>query len=180
MNSFLEALQASGPAPERGAKMDLYGWLIGSWDLEVSEFPPQQAPRRRSGEWHFGWALEGRAIQDVWIVPKRGPDRGLGRDGDPVARNFRYGTTLRIYDPQLDAWHIQWSEPIHQVHWRMIGRAEGGDIVQLGELPDGTKTRWSFREIKKDSFLWRGELQFPGKSGWYTNIEFRARRVGAA
>jgi hypothetical protein len=59
----------------------------------------------------------------------------------------------------------------------MIGRAEGADIVQLGELADGTKTRWSFREITHDSFLWRGELSGDGGKSWYTNIEFRARRT---
>lgn len=173
MSAFVETLSAAGPAADRAAKMELYGWLVGSWDLDVSEFPPGAAPRRRSGEWHFSWALEGRAIQDVWIVPKRGPER----EGDPVAGNLRWGTTLRIYDPKLDAWHIQWNEPIHQVHWQMIGRGEGADIVQLGQLPDGTKTRWSFREITGDSFLWRGELSSDGGKSWYTNIEFRARRT---
>jgi hypothetical protein len=23
------------------------------------------------GEAHFGWALEGRAVQDVWMMPRR-------------------------------------------------------------------------------------------------------------
>jgi len=23
------------------------------------------------GEWHFGWALDGRALADVWISPSR-------------------------------------------------------------------------------------------------------------
>ena len=45
-----------------------------------------------SCEVHFGWALQGRAIQDVWIVPAR-EGRAEG-EGDRM-----YGTTLRIYDP---------------------------------------------------------------------------------
>ncbi|WP_204280043.1 hypothetical protein, partial [Raoultella ornithinolytica] len=65
-NPFLAAFGATGPSPDRGDKMELYGWLIGSWDLEVSAFMPDGSVRKRPGEWHFGWVLEGRAIQDVW------------------------------------------------------------------------------------------------------------------
>lgn len=28
-------LDADGPAAGRGSKMDLYGWLVGSWELDV-------------------------------------------------------------------------------------------------------------------------------------------------
>ena len=63
--AFLDALGADGPSADRTGKMDLYGWLIGSWDLDIVRYLPDGATRRRKGEWHFGWALEGRAIQDV-------------------------------------------------------------------------------------------------------------------
>lgn len=69
MTAFAEALSAVGPTADRHGKMALYGWLIGSWALDVSEHLDDGSARRRPGEWHFGWALEGRAIQDVWIVP---------------------------------------------------------------------------------------------------------------
>ena len=69
---FLDALGAEGPADDRGGKMDLYGRSIGSWDLDVRQFSEAAPMRRRKGEWHFGWMLEGRAIQDVWIVRPRG------------------------------------------------------------------------------------------------------------
>jgi hypothetical protein len=90
-NSFLDALGASGPAADRAGKMELYGWLVGSWDLDVTQFPEDGSKRQRKGEWHFGWALEGRAIQDVWIVPPRGELRR----GDAAASANSYGTTLR-------------------------------------------------------------------------------------
>jgi hypothetical protein len=97
---FLEALGAGGSAPDRGGKMDLYGRFVGSWDLDVVQFPENGASRRRKGEWHFGWALEGRAVQDVWIVPPRGELRL----GDAAANTNSYGTTLRVFDPRIDAW----------------------------------------------------------------------------
>ncbi len=82
------------------------------------------------GEIHFGWVLEGRAIQDVWILP-----------------GVFYGTTLRVYDPGLDAWHILWSDPVKQLYTRQIGRARGHDIVQEGVDDAGAAIRWSFTEI---------------------------------
>ena len=81
--------------------------------------------------------LEGRAIQDVWILP-----------------GVFYGTTLRVYDPGIDAWHILWSDPVRQFYTRQIGRARGSDIVQLGKNDAGEAVRWSFTEITPDSFRW--------------------------
>ncbi len=77
-----------------------------------------EAEYRGKGEIHFGWVLEGRAIQDVWITPSR------GQRHDPIgaAANF-YGSTFRIYDPGIDAWHIFWLDPVKQFYSRMIGRA---------------------------------------------------------
>ncbi len=86
---FLEALGADGPSADRAGKMDLYGRFVGSWDLDVTQFREDGARRQRKGEWHFGWALEGRAIQDVWIVPPRGELR----HGDAAANVNSYGTT---------------------------------------------------------------------------------------
>jgi hypothetical protein len=175
-NAFLAALHADGPSPDRGANMDLYAWLIGSWDLDVTGFLADGKQRRRPGEWHFGWALEGRAIQDVWIVPPR----GAARQGDAAANVNSYGTTLRVYDPKIDAWHIQWTDPVTQTYFTMIGRKEGADIVQLGKSPDGNLIRWSFSEIMPDAFRWRGETSTDARKTWRLAVEFHARRARAA
>jgi hypothetical protein len=172
MNAFLDALGASGPAPDRAGKMQLYGQFIGSWDLDVAEYRADGTIPRRSGEWHFGWALEGRAVQDVWCVPKRGE-----RHGDALANSNRYGTTLRVYDPRIDAWHIQWTEPVTQVYLSMIGRAHGDDIVQLGKIADGQTIRWGFYEITAGSFLWVGEVSADNEASWKRVVDFRARRI---
>jgi hypothetical protein len=172
MNGFLDALSAAGPAPDRADKMDLYGQFVGSWALDVIEFRDDGTTRRRPGEWHFGWALEGRAIQDVWIVPPRGQ-----REGDAAESSNRYGTTLRVYDPRSDGWQIQWTEPVGQTYLSMIGRAAGDDIVQLGRNAAGERTRWGFYEITPDSFLWIGERSTDEGASWKRVVEFRARRI---
>jgi len=173
ISRFLDALGADGPAADRAGKMDLYGRFVGSWDLDVMQFPEGGVRRQRKGEWHFGWVLEGRAIQDVWIVPPRGELR----HGDAAANVNSYGTTLRVYDVRIDAWQIQWTDPVTQIFLQMIGRKQGHDIVQLGNRPDGKLIRWSFSEITTNSFRWRGETSDDEGATWRLNVEFTARRV---
>jgi len=169
----LAALGADGPAADRAGKMGLYGRFVGSWELDVTQISDDGKKRRRPGEWHFGWALEGRAIQDVWIVPPRGELR----HGDAATLINSYGTTLRVYDPDIDAWRIQWTDPVTRNFLGMIGRAQGEDIVQLGTRADGTLLRWSFSEITPDSFLWRGEVSTDQGATWRLNVEFTAKRM---
>jgi hypothetical protein len=157
MSSFTEALCANGPAADRADKLSLYGWLIGDWTMDAVIDLDDGTRYTGQGTIHFGWVLEGRAIQDVWILP-----------------GVFYGTTLRIYDGGLNAWHILWSDPLRHFYSRQIGRAEGPDIVQEGKDDAGTPIRWRFTEITPNSFLWIGERSF--NATWQRQTEFRARR----
>ncbi|MDF3063094.1 MAG: hypothetical protein K0S06_3203 [Microvirga sp.] len=158
--SFLDALQASHPAPDRADKMALYGRFAGDWTMDAVVHAEDGARHTGQGAIHFAFVLEGRAIQDVWILP-----------------GFFYGTTLRVYDPGIDAWHILWSDPLKQLYTRQIGRAEGSDIVQEGTADGGILMRWSFRGITPVSFLWRGERSLDGGASFHLQAEFRARRT---
>ena len=171
MSAFSEALQADGPSPELGDAAGVYGWLIGSWEADVIDHEENGSRHLSQGEWHFTWALEGRAIQDVWISPSR-----AGRAGAPKVRN-RYGTTLRVYDPSLGAWRITWINPVSGAHNQLIGRKEGDDLVQDGRLEDGSLIRWSFREITPTSFRWLGERSTDEGRTWRLDAEFQVRRV---
>jgi hypothetical protein len=175
-SSLGDVLHADSPAADRAGNMDLYGWLVGSWDLDVTEFQDDGSTRRRSGEWHFGWVLEGRAIQDVWIVPPR----GVRSHADAAANSNYYGTTLRVYDPRIDAWHIQWTDPVTQAYVSQIGRQQGKDIMQDGKDTAGNLRRWSFTEITPTSFRWRGEVSVDGGAKWRLHMEFFAHRVHSA
>lgn len=171
--AMTEALRAAGPAADRADKMALYGWLVGSWAVEVFDGPPEGPRSRLTGEWHFGWVLEGRAIQDVYIVPGR-----AARGPDTPLKGNRCGTTLRVYDPRIDAWRITWINPVNGAHDQMIGRKAGDAIVQEGASADGTKIRWSFVDITANSFRWTGEVSPDGGATWRLAVEFLARRVG--
>jgi hypothetical protein len=171
--SLIEVLHANGPAAERGSQMNLYAFLIGAWDAEVLVHAPTGTVRG-SAEIHADWVLEGRALQDVWMIPRR---RDRKADAPPLALAGNwYGTTLRIYDVSLQAWRIHWLDPATQRFMQQIGRADGDDIVQLGHEPDGSLTRWRFTEIRGDSFHWWGERSVNGGLSWALGVEVLARR----
>lgn len=172
-DNFLRVLSASGRSAEIPESADAYGWLVGSWDLEVLHYRGiDLSSQNIKGEAHFSWVLEGRAIQDVWIMP-RSSDRKP--DGDRM--NNMYGTTLRIWDPTIQAWRIRWINPVTGHEERQTGRRVGNEVVQVGARSDGTPTRWRFTEITPDSFHWIGEALEPDGKTWKPEGEFRASRL---
>jgi hypothetical protein len=158
--TFIDALHTDHPAPDRADKMGLYGWLIGRWEMDTVTYGDDGSKQSGRGEIHFGWVLEGRAIQDVWILP-----------------GIFHGTTLRVYDPNIDAWHILWSDPVRQYYARQIGRGRGNDIVQEGKNDAGATLRWTFTDITPNSFRWLGERSTDGGATWQLQADFRAQRV---
>lgn len=176
-SSFVEALTSAGPASDRADKLKLYAFLIGRWDTELVAYEANGTKHPSRGEIHAGWVLEGRAIQDVWMTPPRAErDPAKPPPALPVTGAW-YGTTLRVYDTKLDAWHILWSDPATQVFTRQIGRAEGNDIVQIGTYAPGVQLRWRFTEIKPDSFHWLGEVSRDDGKTWQLQVEVFARRA---
>ena len=169
---FYERLAADHRSPDIPESADTYGWLCGSWDLEVLRYRAiDLTGRGLTGEVHAERVLEGRAIQDVWIMPRIGERETRS---DPSMNMF--GTTLRSWDPSIRAWRIAWTNPVSGHREEQVGRWNGRDILQEGSRADGTKTRWTFTEITSDSFHWRGEAQYPGTDSWTLEGEFLARR----
>ena len=168
---FHAALAAPGRSPEISEASDLNAWLVGDSDHDDLRYWVDVSDRGLKGELHCGWVLEGRAVQDVWVMPPRAE-----RTGEPDRSLDMYGTTLRIWDPSIDAWRIRWHNPVANQHIEQIGRRVGKDVVQIGARPDGVPTRWMFTEISPDSFRWTGEALSPDGRGWALEGEFRARR----
>jgi hypothetical protein len=103
--------------------------------------------------------------------------RGSERSRDSDRKNNMFGTTLRLWDPSIQAWLIRWVNPVSGHEERQTGRRVGDEIVQVGARLDGTATRWRFTEITPNSFHWLGEvLEADGRS-WKLEGEFRARRL---
>jgi hypothetical protein len=173
--SFIEALHSNGPAPDRAENMALYAWMVGSWSLDAVIYRNDGTEQSVQGLACAGWVLEGRAIQDVFAMP-----------------GLFYGTTLRIYDPGMDVWHIFWNDPLRQVSLSLIGRPCGSEIVQEGKEtpslarlyqtgPSGVTDatiRWIFSDITSSSFRWRSERSIDGVN-WQLQRVFFASRTSA-
>ena len=165
------ALHATGPDPDLAAPLALFGRFIGAWDIEWRGTGRDGNPATMHGDLHFGWVLDGRAVQDVWRVPSSGA-------APPGLRPF-HGTTLRFYDPSLGAWRSTWIDPLNGRVRRFIGHPEGGDII-LDGLDDEPAERWAFRDITPgpvpESFRWTGEISTDGRRTWRLDEEMLIRR----
>ena len=169
-HAILGASRRSAEIPESA---DAYGWLIGSWELEVRHYAGVDvADRGLKAEAHFAWVLDGCAVQDLWIMP-----RCAERTASLGKTMNMYGTTLRVWESSLRAWRITWSNPAGDHYEQQIGRRIGNEVVQIGTRFNGTPTRWRFTEITADSFHWIGEALEPDGQTWKLEGEFLAKRM---
>jgi hypothetical protein len=167
---MIESLQAEGPLPDHADKLMLFGRLVGSWDIEARFLDEEgNVIRTTTGEWHFGWVLEGRAIQDVLITPSR---RGL----EAGERSRSYDTAIRAYDPRTNAWRVTVVAPIYGVTVNTIAREHDGEIWEEGIGPQGTPVRWTFSEFSQHRVLWRGFGTRDGGATWTREEEIVLRR----
>src|SRR6478752_675282 len=102
MSAFVSGLVADAPEPTLTAELDLFGRLIGTWRVENRYRSSPDDPWASAGRtWIFAWIAGGRAVQDVILGSDRGPE--------PLAA----GTTVRAYDPRIDAWRVNWFGTLH-------------------------------------------------------------------
>jgi hypothetical protein len=149
---FAEVFVASGPRPELAEELGLFAPLMGSWALRVFDYEDDGNVRESSAEWHFSWALDGRAVADVWINPAR-KDRGPDADGE-------WGLSLRFFDPRIGAWRSTWHGPRRGLVLPFTARGTEDGIV-LSARDQDIEHRWVFSELEPDSFRWRREETAP-------------------
>ncbi len=160
---FADALIASKPSPALGARARDLDWLVGCWSAVVRDHADDGSVTESRGEWWFAWVLDGRALQDVWIVPTR-------RKRQTTDAYTRYGTSLRFLNLEGTAWNVTWINPVTGKQNLLAGSRSGDRIVLTG-LDEGTPIRWSFNDITPTSFLWRGEHQSTDGL-WHMGSEF--------
>jgi hypothetical protein len=176
---MIGALDAPGPWPEYANELMLFGQFVGAWDVDVTLFNLDGTVLEEGhAEWCFGWVLEGRAIQDVLIRPPRAERADLRRKDPNTGETefWEYGTTLRVYDPSIDAWRVTWIAPVQGRRANLIARAAGDEIVLDSEERDELWVRWVFSEISPDSCRWRGSASDDGGQTWLVLQEMQLRR----
>jgi hypothetical protein len=120
---FLDGLVSSRRAAELADVDDLFGFLIGSWNLETVLYDSKGQTQRSRGEVHASWVLEGRAMQDLFIFPRRA-DRASG----VPAQGDRYASTIRTYDRTLQAWRVDFINPAaHETSAQLIAKLMNKD-----------------------------------------------------
>jgi hypothetical protein len=124
----------------------------------------------RSGEFIVGWVLDGRVVQDLWIV-----------DPSEAGKDRELYTTVYYFDPKTRAWHATFVDPESASVLSFTGGAAGSDRFVL-ETPDTNSktTRWSFNDIRPGSFVWRDEQSSDGGNTWRLKSEYRMKRRGGA
>jgi len=145
---FAGLMVSDAPRPEFEELLRPFAPLIGSWDLDVTWYDDEgKVTRETKGEWHFAYALDGRAVADIWITPSRAR-RPIDGDGE-------WGLSIRLYDPELKAFRSTWMGPAAALVKTFIAHATD-DTITL-ETPGPTKTRWAFSDLTPTTFNWRNE-----------------------
>lgn len=165
VQAFSEALCHQGRSSRIPAECDLFGALVGAWDIVWIDHLEDATPRRVQGEWIFSWVLEGRAIQDAFIVPSRAERQ---RSPQPDAE---YGTTIRIYNPKTGHWDIFYGCPGEAI--RLTARREGSDVVLLEN--ETQAMRYVFSGITPYAFSWRKE-RLNDAGAWFAVAHVEATR----
>ncbi len=165
---MFDHLAAAGPHTDLGEEADTYGRLIGSWRGRYRDpATPEEGPM----EVHFAWALDGRAVQDVWIAPS--PFAEAEASG---LKRRMYGSTLRVFDPAARIWRVRWFNPATGAQNGLVGRRVGDDIIQTGYWDDRPQ-RWRFLEITAERFLWQAHALEDDGETWRLYTEFVLNRI---
>lgn len=169
--AMITALQATGPHPSLGDHASVLGRLVGTWDVEYMDISKDGKAIYRSGELLVGWVMDGRAIEDLWIVypSEAGKDREVYAD-------------VRYFDPKSGRWPAIFIDPQIASVATFTGGAEGDDRVVLDsqDLVAGQTRRWSFNDIRPDSLVFRDDASSDGGKTWTLKSEYHMKRRGAS
>ncbi len=160
------ALKASSPHPALGTQAQVLGRIIGTWDVEYTDFAKDGTATHRTGEFIVGWIMDGQAIQDLWIVNPSG-----------TRKEREVYTDLHWFNAKTRTWHATFVDPEHGSVAKFSGGPVGNDRYVLETSDLGSKqTRWSFNDIRADSFVWRDEASNDGGKTWKLQAEYQMRR----
>jgi hypothetical protein len=158
---ILNGLRAGQPYRPWAEKLMLFGQFVGVWDIDI-EYYDRTGARTYQGrwEWSFGWILGGRAIQDVIVA--------LNPAGRGEPKREPRGTTVRYCNPDTGCWTVYYLGTATGSTVLLHGGAVGDTIVLEGPDPDGTQNRWTFSDIRADSFAWTG-AESKDRTAWWQN-----------
>jgi hypothetical protein len=163
--AMISVLGSPDPNPALGDEAQTFDCLVGTWDADFT-FPRQDGTVvRKKGELHFGWVMDGYAVQDLWISYPTGGQK-----------ERTIGTTIRFFDAKLKQWRIVFINPQFNYVVTTQGGREGDRIVLRGVDTDGLPIRWTFSAITSKSFHWQGEKSRDAGKSWTVEEDHHMKR----
>ena len=163
--AMISALGSANPNPSIGEEAQTFDRLVGTWDADFTFYRDDGTVFHKKGELLFGWIMDGRAVQDLWI-------------GYPTEdqKERTIGTTIRFFDTALKQWRVVFVNPQFNYVVSTQGGREGDRIVLRGLDSDGLPIRWTFSEMKPASFHWQGEKSHDGGKTWKVEEDHHMKR----
>jgi hypothetical protein len=142
------------------------GRFVGDWDIiDAKSLQEDGTWISSKGEMHSGWILEGTALQDVW----RSVSDGIDDTG---------GTTIHVYDSELDVWNSVWFSPGQETIRGFVGKKRGKTIVLESKETSRKLLRWVYYDLSENSFRWRSESSTDSGKSWIITEKMTIRRQG--
>ncbi|MFW9833801.1 MAG: hypothetical protein ACFFEK_07390 [Candidatus Thorarchaeota archaeon] len=163
---MIKGLSATSPDDKLKDKLMLFGQFIGNWDIVEARYPqPDGSEIKKRGSIHFGWILDGLAIQDVWMTYE-----------EKARRFVPAGTTIRYYNLKIDVWQSIWISPSQNITQTFIGRKIKDEIVLESCTKEGYPEKWIFSDITPQSFRWHSVESHDNGTTWNLTEEMEVRR----
>lgn len=166
--AMINVLGSADANPSIGEEAKTFDHFVGTWDADFAFYRADGTIFHKKGELLFGWVMDGHAIQDLWI--------GYPTEG---RKERTIGTTIRFFDTALKQWRIIFVNPQFNYVVTAQGGRQGDRIVLNGRDADGLPIRWTFSEMKPDSFHWQGEKSHDGGKTWKVEEDHHMKRRSA-
>ena len=161
------ALSAAGPHASVGDHAQVVSRIVGTWDVEYTDYKKDGTTVHRTGEFFVGWIMDGKVVQDLWVVNPSGKrsERELYTD-------------LIWFDAKSQTWRAAFVDTDHSSVAKFTGGPVGNDrfVLETQDLGSNQTNRWSFNEIRPDSFIWRDESSTDGGKTWKMTSEYHMKR----
>lgn len=165
--AMITALEATGPHPSLGDHAAVLGRLVGTWDVEYMDISKDGKEVHTSGQLLVGWVMDGRAVEDLWIVypSEQGKERGVYAD-------------VRYFDPKSGTWPAVFIDPQIASVATFTGGAVGSDrlVLDSRDLVAGQIRRWSFNYSGDDALVFRDDASGDDGKTWKLRSEYHMKR----
>ncbi len=127
-----------------------WGKLVGNWDIVVEMIGEDgNVTQSFNAEWNWFYIMNGLAIQDVFILPKRADNI------EPS--DYFVGTGIRIYDEDKKKWQTSWLDTSSKRIELREAVSTDQNIVVIHNTEGGDKLRYTYYDMNAESFKWKQE-----------------------